>query len=59
MARPPAMAGGSDPYPIGEPDMATNEVPFMDLSRMLEQFKLPGVDVNALVEARRHDRSGA
>ena len=35
--------------------MATNEVPFMDLSRMLEQFKLPGVDVNALVEARRKD----
>lgn len=35
--------------------MANNEMPFMDVTRMLEQFKLPGVDVNALVEARRKD----
>ena len=35
--------------------MANNEMPFMDLSKMMEQFRLPGVDMNALVEARRKD----
>ena len=35
--------------------MANNEMPFMDLTRMMEQFRLPGVDMNALVEARRKD----
>jgi phasin family protein len=32
---------------------ATN--PFGDLSKMLEQFKVPGVDMSALVESRRKD----
>jgi phasin family protein len=29
--------------------------PFGDLSRMIEQFKLPGVDMSAIVESRRKD----
>lgn len=29
--------------------------PFGDLTKMIEQFKLPGVDIAALVEARRKD----
>lgn len=29
--------------------------PFVDVTKMMEQFKLPGVDVNAIVEARRKD----
>jgi phasin family protein len=30
-------------------------MPFMDINQLLEQFKVPGVDVSALVEARRKD----
>jgi len=29
--------------------------PFVDFTKMFEQFKVPGIDVAALVEARRHD----
>jgi len=29
--------------------------PFVDITKILEQFKLPGVDINAIVEARRKD----
>ena len=29
--------------------------PFPDVAKMFEQFKLPGVDMSALVEARRKD----
>ena len=35
--------------------MANPDMPFMDVKQLLEQFKLPGVDVNALMEARRKD----
>lgn len=39
--------------------MATkNEAPqsqFMDVSKMFEQFKFPGVDMNTLIEGRRKD----
>src|SRR5438552_15197777 len=30
-------------------------MPFMDVNELLEQFKIPGVDVSALIEARRRD----
>ena len=30
-------------------------MPFVDITKILEQFKLPGVDLNAIVEARRKD----
>lgn len=33
----------------------TNLNPFGDLSRMFEQFKLPGADMASMVEARRKD----
>jgi phasin family protein len=29
--------------------------PFVDITKLMEQFKLPGVDVSAIVEARRKD----
>ena len=29
--------------------------PFMDITKIVEQFKLPGVDISALMEARRKD----
>ena len=29
--------------------------PFGDLGKMFEQFKVPGVDMNAIIEARRKD----
>ncbi len=29
--------------------------PFADLAKMLEQFKIPGVDMTAIVDARRKD----
>lgn len=35
---------------------ATQRVnPFGDLNKMIEQFKLPGVDMSAIVESRRKD----
>ena len=35
--------------------MAKTEMPFMDINQLMEQFKIPGVDVSAIVEARRKD----
>ena len=35
--------------------MATDSNPFGDVTRMLEQFKMPGIDMTAIVEARRKD----
>lgn len=35
--------------------MTKPEMPFMDINKMMEQFKLPGVDVETLLEARRKD----
>lgn len=29
--------------------------PFVDITKLLEQFKIPGIDVPAIVEARRKD----
>jgi phasin family protein len=29
--------------------------PFVDITKLMEQFKLPGVDIRAIVEARRKD----
>jgi len=36
------------------PESSATE-PFVDFTKMFEQFKVPGIDVAALVEARRHD----
>ena len=35
--------------------MATDDNPFGDVMKMFEQFKMPGVDMAAIVEARRKD----
>jgi phasin family protein len=35
--------------------MSNGMPPFVDITKILEQFKLPGVDVNAIMEARRKD----
>ena len=35
--------------------MANPNMPFMDVKELLAQFKVPGVDINALMEARRKD----
>ena len=35
--------------------MATESNPFSDLQKMIEQFKMPGVDMSAIVESRRKD----
>ena len=35
--------------------MNQQELPFPDINQLLAQFKLPGVDVNALIEGRRKD----
>jgi phasin family protein len=35
--------------------MADQTNPFGDLTKMLEQFKVPGVDMSALVESRKKD----
>lgn len=35
--------------------MAEQMNPFGDLTKMLEQFKVPGVDMSAIVESRRKD----
>jgi phasin family protein len=35
--------------------MAKDSNPFGDVTKMIEQFKLPGVDMSAIVEARRKD----
>jgi len=33
----------------------SNSNPFGDVTKMMEQFKLPGIDMTAIVEARRKD----
>ena len=33
----------------------SNGIPFVDVTKILEQFKIPGVDLNAVLEARRKD----
>ena len=35
--------------------MATESNPFSDLQKMIEQFKMPGVDMAAIVSARQKD----
>ena len=35
--------------------MATETNPFGDLQKMIEQFKMPGVDMSAIIESRRKD----
>lgn len=35
--------------------MATENNPFGDVKKMIEQFKMPGVDMSAIVESRRKD----
>ena len=35
--------------------MAKTDLPLMDVNQLLEQFKVPGVDVSAIMEARRKD----
>jgi phasin family protein len=35
--------------------MAKDSNPFGDMTKLIEQFKLPGVDMSAIVEARRKD----
>lgn len=35
--------------------MAQDTNPFGDMKKMLEQFKMPGIDMTAIVEARRKD----
>lgn len=35
--------------------MSDTGTPFPDIRKMLEQFKLPGVDINAVLEAQRKD----
>jgi phasin family protein len=39
----------------GEHIMANPEMPFLDIDQLLQQIKVPGVDINALLEARRKD----
>ena len=35
--------------------MSNGMPPFVDITKILEQFKLPGMDISALMEARRRD----
>jgi phasin family protein len=35
--------------------MANPQMPFMDIKQLMEQFKIPGVDLGAMMEARRKD----
>lgn len=35
--------------------MANPQMPFMDINQLMQQFKIPGVDVSAILEARRKD----
>jgi len=35
--------------------MANPQMPFMDINQLMEQFKIPGVDLGAMMEARRKD----
>ena len=35
--------------------MSDNKLPFPDFTKIIEQFKLPGIDLQALIEGRRAD----
>ena len=35
--------------------MATPANPFADFTKLMEQFRVPGLDMNAVIEARRKD----
>jgi phasin family protein len=35
--------------------MATETNPFSDVAKFMEQFKMPGIDMPAIIEARRND----
>jgi phasin family protein len=35
--------------------MANPQMPFMDINQLMQQFRIPGVDVSAMLEARRKD----
>jgi phasin family protein len=35
--------------------MSQSGMPFVDVTRILEQFKIPGIDMQAILEARRKD----
>ena len=35
--------------------MSNSGMPFVDVTKILEQFKLPGVDMQSILEARRKD----
>jgi len=35
--------------------MTNTGMPFVDVTKLLEQFKLPGIDMNAIMQARRKD----
>ncbi|HEX5611006.1 MAG TPA: TIGR01841 family phasin [Burkholderiales bacterium] len=35
--------------------MSNSGMPFVDVTKILEQFKLPGIDLQAVMEARRKD----
>ena len=35
--------------------MANPQMPIMDINQLMEQFKIPGVDVSAIMESRRKD----
>ena len=35
--------------------MTNTDMPFMDISKMMEQFKLPGVDMEKIMDAQRKD----
>ena len=35
--------------------MTNPQMPFMDINQLMQQFKIPGVDVSAIMEARRKD----
>jgi phasin family protein len=39
----------------GEHLMANPQMPFMDINQLMEQFRIPGVDLGAMMEARRKD----
>jgi phasin family protein len=42
-------------YYVGGNDMSDTGTPFVDVTKLLEQFKLPGIDIDAIVQARRKD----
>jgi len=35
--------------------MTNPQMPFMDINQLMEQFKIPGIDVGGMMEARRKD----